>query len=171
MEGRARGRSERRFVLLTGVVAFRHPEFIASMVVEWLRILGGIGEVIKKGQTEVLWEKFVCHFFPPTTHLPLTSGQNQGLRYETFIFPYARTEGMFSCVVPDRPVYPQLFWLMQWQHVPVLSMRSLAQDLWICGPSLLKSTIRRRKIVRNRVCCFSKGHPVMLSIILKWNKM
>jgi len=34
VEGRARGRSERRFVLLTGVVAFRHPEFIASMVVE-----------------------------------------------------------------------------------------------------------------------------------------
>jgi hypothetical protein len=34
VEGRARGRSERRFVLLMGVVAFRHPEFIASMVVE-----------------------------------------------------------------------------------------------------------------------------------------
>jgi len=31
---RANGRSERRFVLLRGIVAFCHPEFIPSVVVE-----------------------------------------------------------------------------------------------------------------------------------------
>jgi hypothetical protein len=34
MKGRANGRSERRFVLLRGIVAFCHPEFIASVADE-----------------------------------------------------------------------------------------------------------------------------------------
>ena len=51
-----------------GIVAFRHPEFIASMVIEWL---WGIGEVvIKKGQTEVLGEKFVSLSLFITAHPP-----------------------------------------------------------------------------------------------------
>jgi hypothetical protein len=34
MIGKANGRNEIRFVLITGIVAIRHPEFIASMAVE-----------------------------------------------------------------------------------------------------------------------------------------
>ena len=67
MKGKANGRSERRFVLLRGIGALRHLEFIASMVIECE--LWGISEVIKKGKPKCLERNLSqCHFFPPHIH-------------------------------------------------------------------------------------------------------